>query len=272
MKSALSLSTLRYVLVVAGITAACDLRTNRSNQEESPGELRTLSESLSPEGVESVTARLSMGAGKLLVTGGAHSLMEADFEYNYESWRPEISFEQNGSQGDLSIEQPNLTDNLDINLGDNQRNEWRIRLNDQVPLDLKCKIGAGETDLDLQGLNLSSVDIDAGVGKHTIVLTNTHLAELSIDAGVGEVNIDLRGAWNNNLRADIDGGIGALNLQVPANVGVRLEVSGGLGSVDVPSGYSKDGNTYTNAAYEQAEHRLDIDVDAGLGSIEVEEE
>ena len=91
--------------------------------------------------------------------------MEADFEYNRESWRPEISFEQNGSQGDLSIEQPDLTDNLDINLGDNQRNVWRIRLNDDVQLDLECEIGAGETDLDLQGLNLGSVDIDAGVGK-----------------------------------------------------------------------------------------------------------
>ena len=62
------------------------------------------------------------------------------------------------------------------------------------------------------------------------------------------------------------------NLQVPANVGVRLEVSGALGSVDVPSDYTKEGNTYTNVAYEQAEHRLDFGIDAGLGSIEVEEE
>ncbi len=213
-----------------------------------------------------------MGAGTLLVTGGADQLMEADFEYNRESWRPEISFEQNDSRGNLFIEQPDLTDDLNINLGDDQRNEWRIRLSDQVLLDLECEIGAGETDLDLQGLKLTSVDIDAGVGQHSIILTDTDLPELRIDAGVGEVNIDLRGAWNNNLRADINGGIGALNLQVPADVGVRLEVSGALGSVNVPLDYVKDGATYTNAAYEQAEYRIEVDVAAGLGSIEVEEE
>ena len=270
MKLLLPRTAIGCALALALATTACNIRTN-TNQEEPAGELRTLSESLSPDGVERVTARLSIGAGRLLVTGGTSELMEADFEYNRESWRPEISFEQDGSAGDLLVKQPGLTGDFDINLGDNQRNEWRIRLNDRVPIDLECEIGAGETDFDLQGLTLNSVDIDAGVGKHTINLTDTNLPELTIDAGVGEVNIDLRGSWSNNLRADIDGGIGSLNLQVPIEVGVRLEVSGALGSVDVPSDYFKDGNTYTNAAYEQAEHRIDIDVDAGLGSIEVEE-
>ncbi len=61
MKLSLSYATACYALVLVGIAAACNLRTNRSNQEEPAGELRTLSESLSPEGVESVTAHLFDG-------------------------------------------------------------------------------------------------------------------------------------------------------------------------------------------------------------------
>lgn len=218
-----------------------------------------------------MTTRLSMGAGKLVVSGGSEQLMEADFEYNQESWKPEISFDRQGTEGELSIDQPDLADGFDLNIGDNQRNEWRIRLNNDVSQELECNMGAGETELDLRDMSLSRVDIDAGVGEHEIILTNTSLPELTVDAGVGEVTIDLTGEWTNNLRAEIDGGIGELNLTVPANVGVQLDVSGGLGSVDVPAGYRQDGKTYTNAAYDDAEYRLDIDVDAGMGSVEVEE-
>ena len=269
MKASFSLTTLFSFLILIEINTACDLRTN-DNREE-PTELRTLTETLSRNDIESVTTRLSIGAGKLLVTGGADQLLEADFEYSHESWKPEINLEHDGSGGELSVKQPGLTDNFDINLGNDQRNEWRIRLNDNVQQTLECKIGAGETELDLRGLTLTRVDIDAGVGKHDIILTDTSLPELTVDAGVGEVTIDLSGTWKNSLRAEIDGGIGELNLKVPADVGVQLDVSGGLGSVDVPPGYTKNGNTYTNAVYENAEHRLDVDIDAGMGSIEVEE-
>lgn len=247
--------------------ASCQLRTDR----EVSSEVHTQTETLPRNGVDRLTARLSIGVGKLMVTGGADQLMEADFEYHQESWKPEISFEGQNSEGDLSIKQPGLTDDLDFDLDNNQRNEWRIRLNDDVQYDLECSIGAGETELDLRGLSLNRVDIDAGVGKHTVNLRDTSLPELIIDAGVGEVNLDLSGRWNNSLSAEIDGGIGELTLTVPSQVGVQLDVSGGLGSVEVPSGYTKNGNAYTNAAYDQAEYRLDIDVDAGLGSIEVEE-
>ena len=248
-------------------TSACGLRPDRDQRDSS--EVHTLTETVSRDGVERATTHLSMGAGTLTVTGGAAQLMEADFTYHQESWKPEISFD--AQVGTLTVKQPGLGDDLDSNLDGNQQNEWQIRLNDEVEHTLECEIGAGKTDLDLRGLSLRRVDIDAGVGEHTIILTDTSLPELTVDAGVGEVNIDLTGRWRNSLRAEIDGGIGELNLSVPTDVGVQLDVSGGLGSVDVPPGYTKDGTTYTNAAYQQAEYRIDIDVDAGMGSVEVEE-
>ncbi len=268
MRSTLSTSVL-FSLVLLGAATSCGIRAD-NNQEEST-ELRTLTETIARDSIDRLTTRISIGAGKLLVTAGADQLMEADFEYNQESWKPEIDFQSSGDKGQLSISQPDLTDDFNFNFGDKQHNEWSIRLNNDVLQTLECRMGAGESELDLRGLTLRRVDIDAGVGEHEIILANTSLPELTVDVGVGEVTIDLSGTWKNHLRAEIDGGIGELNLKVPTNVGVRLDVSGGLGSVDVPPGYTKDGNVYINEAYQDAEYRLEIDVDAGIGSIEVEE-
>ena len=268
MHLALSTSALTS-LALLGIAAACNIRPD--NAQEEPTELRTLTETVARNNVDHLTTRISIGAGKLLVTAGADELIEADFEYNQESWKPEINFQANGTEGQLSIDQPSLTDDFDFNLGGKQRNEWSIRLNDEVSQTLECRMGAGESELDLRGLTLRRVDIDAGVGEHEVILANTSLPELTVDVGVGEVTIDLSGTWENHLRAEIDGGIGELNLKVPTGVGVRLDVSGGLGSVDVPPSYTKEGSDYTNAAYQTAEYRLEIDVDAGIGSIDVEE-
>ena len=259
-------------VIILFLATACQVNTDRRGETEASDEVHTLTETLSRNQVERVTTRLSLTAGKLLVSGGADQLMEADFRYNQDSWKPEIRFDHRGAEGDISVEQPDFTDDLDINLGEDQQNEWRIRLNNDVKQELQCSIGAGETELDLRGLSLSRVDVDAGVGEHKIVLVDTSLPELSVDAGIGEVTIDLTGTWNNHLRAEIDGGIGELHLKVPSEVGVQLDVSGGLGSVNVPPGYVKRESTYTNDAYAQAEYRLEIDVDAGMGSIEVEEQ
>ena len=262
-----AIPVLFFIFFIA-ITASCTLRSGSDHSDEPPsGEFYTLSEAVPRGTVTTVTTHLSLGIGELIVFGGSDQLLEADFEYSQESWQPAVSF----AQGKLTIDQPELADEFDMDFGDNQRNVWRVRLNNEVAQTLECEVGAGETNLDLRGMSLRRVDIDAGVGEHRIILTDTSLPELTIDAGVGEVNVDLRGEWRNHLRAEIDGGIGELNLLVPPRVGVRLDVSGGLGSVDVPSSYEKSDNVYTNAAYDQAEYRLEIDIDAGMGSIEVAE-
>ncbi|MEM9675482.1 MAG: toast rack family protein [Cyclobacteriaceae bacterium] len=250
--------------------SACDININTAQEE--PIETQTISQSIDANGAESVSTSIEMKAGKLIVTGGAKQLMDADFVYNYESWEPEITYETEGETGFLTIEQPKMK-NININFdGDQEVNEWTVKLNDNILQDLSCNLGAGETNLDLRGLALNSVDINAGVGEHNINLQNCSLPELEINAGVGEVSVDLSGEWRNDLNADIKGGIGELNLSLPGTVGIRLKVAGGLGEVDVPNNFKKDGRTYTNDLYESAEHRLEFDIKAGLGSINVEVE
>ncbi len=262
--------TLSIYLLIISLITACDFRINTAQEEA--GDTRTVTHKIDAKGAESVETIIEMRAGILTVTGGAKSLMEADFTYNYDSWEPQIAYETQDNSGFLTIEQPELR-NLNINFdGDEQVNEWVIQLNDNIQQDLSCNLGAGETNLDLRGLTLNSVDINAGVGEHTIDLRDSSVPELDIKAGVGEVTLDLTGKWQNDLVADIKGGIGELNLSLPGTVGIRLEIAGGLGDVDIPRGFRKDGRVYTNDLYDTSDYRLEFDIKAGMGSINVEVE
>lgn len=252
-------------IITCSLLTACDLR-QRSDEDSS--QQRVWNKTVRMDNVESVHTNIAMKAGKLTVTGGAQDLMEADILYSREQWKPDIRFSDNGKTGRLSIEQSSMKADFNLNI-DDEINVWTIRLNDRVQQDLHCEIGAGETELNLRGLNLSHVRIDAGVGEHTIDLRDSSVPEMEVNAGVGEVSIDLSGTWRNDLDAEISGGIGQLNLKLPRDVGIRLEVSGGLGSVDAP-GLQRQDHVYTNALYGKAQQNLVFDVKAGMGSIDVE--
>jgi len=46
------------------------------------------------------------GAGNLIIGGGARKLLNADFTYNVASWEPEVRYSSTGTQGELTIRQP----------------------------------------------------------------------------------------------------------------------------------------------------------------------
>jgi hypothetical protein len=183
-----------------------------------------------------------MGAGKLDVSGGASELLEASFTYNVEELDPRATY----TNGRLEVRDSG------VNMGiasladlDEFRNQWDLKLNEDVPMEMKINLGAGPSNLALGALALTS---------------------LNINGGAGEITIDLTGTWRNDLDARIAGGLGDLHLTLPREVGVRIEVDPGIGVVDA-SGLTRDGNTYTNDAYGVSDATLRIHIDGGVGNI-----
>ena len=115
------------------------------------GELRTETRSVAVENAESVTVNLRLAVGKLTVGGGAEEprLMEADFAYNVGAWEPGLNYEVVGDSGELSVHQRGLTEGIPTR---DVRNEWDLRLNDVVPVDLTVQMGGGVGNLDLDNL------------------------------------------------------------------------------------------------------------------------
>jgi hypothetical protein len=224
-------------LLVAISLAACAPLTG--------GPLQTETRVVELEGVETTQVEIRMGAGRLRVEGGSRALLEGAFTYNIEEWRPEVNYSINGDIGNLVIQQPAGIDIIP-QVGTSQY-DWNLSLNSQVPMDLNVILGAGEGVLHLSDLNLTN---------------------LAITTGAGTTIVDLRKNWPNDLNAEITGGLGEVKLQLPSRTGVRLETTG-LAIVNAGD-LIRDGNTYTNQAYEQTGTNLYVSFWAGIGALNVE--
>ncbi len=194
------------------------------------------------EGALSALVELDIGAGELQVTGGAVELMEADLVYSVRAWRPQVTVERSGDRASVRVDQSDQS--LVLPVGRVQ-NTWTVRLNPEVPMDLKVNLGAGTTRLVLGDLAIRSLDVDMGAG---------------------EAELDLTGDWTSDVRASVSGGVGQLTVRLPAEVGVRARVSGGLGSVNA-EGLSRDGDDYVNSAYGSSAVTLTVTVEGGIGAV-----
>src|SRR5215216_5702053 len=206
------------------------------------GKMQHDSKSVDPENAQSARVQLKMGAGELNVTGGADQLMEADFSYNVSEWKPKVSYDVSGQKGELVVKQGGTEG---VHLDADGRNEWDIRLNDEVPTDLVVKMGAGESDLDLDSLTLTGVDLQMGAGKTTV---------------------DLTGDYAKSFDASIEGGVGEATVLLPSEVGVKAKAGGGLGKINA-EGLKRVGDSYVNDAYGESDVTLNVDVKGGVGQI-----
>jgi hypothetical protein len=241
----------RYLVVVllivmmaatAIVAGACGTQPGGTQQV---GKMQRESKSVDPKNAQSARAQLKMGAGELNVTGGADQLMEADFSYNVSEWKPKVSYEVSGQEGELVVKQRSAEG---AGLSGDARNEWDISLNDEVPTDLVVQMGAGESDLDLDSLTLTGVDLQMGAGKTTV---------------------DLTGDYVQSFDASIQGGVGEATVLLPSDVGVKAKAEGGLGKINA-KGLKRVGNSYVNDAYGESDVNLSVEVQGGIGQINLE--
>jgi hypothetical protein len=206
------------------------------------GELRTETQSVALGDARSVVVNVSMGVGQLDIAGGASGLMDSTFTYNVTAWKPVVSYNVQGTEGTLLVSQPNQ-DGISTGIG--TRYEWDLRFKNDVPMTVKVDMGVGTGDLRFGGLALS---------------------RLEVNTGVGDTTIDLTGQWSQDVNVLVNGGVGQVTVVVPQETGVRITVQGGLGGVNA-NGLTVSGNTYTNAAYGTSEHTININVQSGIGNI-----
>jgi hypothetical protein len=242
----------RYLVVILSIlmmaatavlAGACS--TQGGGTQQQVGKMQHDSKSVDPENADSASAQLKMGAGEVQLTGGADKLMEADFSYNVSEWKPKVSYDVSGKKGELVVKQGSANGG---DLSGGARNEWDISMNDEVPTDLVVKMGAGESDLDLDSLTLTGVDLKMGAGKSTV---------------------DLTGDYAKGFDASIEGGVGQATVLLPSKVGVKAKAEGGLGGINA-KGLKKVGDAYVNDAYGESDVNISVDVKGGVGEINLE--
>jgi hypothetical protein len=230
---------INFVVLAALLLAGCAPRAR-------VGALRSESQSVELGDAQSVRVEIKLGAGDLQVTGGSEKLLEADFNYNVAAIKPEVEY----TNGRLVVRQPDVPGLPALRDITDYRNDWDLRLSDEVPMDLSVDIGAGSSDLQLAGLSLTGLDVNLGAGEY---------------------RVDLSGDWVRDLDIDVNSGAANVILRLPSEVGVRVEVEAGPHTIDT-AGLAKDGDFYTNAAYGVSEVTLQVEVEAGIGHIDLEVE
>lgn len=251
------------------------------------GEMQDKREEIPLSGAEMAPVDIRFSAGDLEIEAGAPDLLySGHFRYNVEQWEPEVTYED----GRLTIEQGGTEEDWGIPTG-NTRNEWKLEFSPQIPLEMNIDIGAGDSQLDFTGLQLTELDLDAGAGNVDVRFYEPNEARMdrfaldtgaarldvtgighagpermTVNGGVGEMTLDFTGKWPGSADIDITAGVGALTLRLPDDVGVRVETDGGLTNVEADD-LQREGDDYVNDAFGEAQIELLIHVTTGVGNL-----
>jgi hypothetical protein len=208
------------------------------------GPSKTEAQSVKLDGAKDVSAVIEMGAGELIVRGGATDLLEAKFTHRANRGVPIVEYNVSGEHGDLEVKEPG-NDHTNT-AGD--KNRWELQFNSRVPMDLKVEMGAGEANLELRDVSLTGLSVEMGAGSSTV---------------------DLTGNWKRSAEVSLEGGVGNAKVMLPRDVGVRVTVEGGLGAVSAGQ-FTRDGSAYVNGEYGKSPITLEVKVEGGVGHVELE--
>jgi hypothetical protein len=212
-------------------------------QWDDVGRLSHSTEAVELQGATSVHESIEMGAGRLEIKAGSSRLLDADFHFSGAWAQPHVDYFVSNGAGDLTISQES---GPHVGMS---RNRWQLRMNPDVPTQLKITLGAGQSDLNLSGINVTRLDLEMGAGQ---------------------AQIDLTGSRKSDLEANIEGGVGQATVKLPKDSGVIATASGGIGSISV-SGLTRNSDEYTNAAYGKSPHTIRLKVEGGIGTINLVE-
>ena len=207
-----------------------------------PDQNQTETQSVELGAASAARIKINLDAGELKIDGGAEKLVEGSFDYNFTELKPRIQYTLEGSTGSLLIDQPAKQALFNYR---NPQVKWNLRLSNRVPVVLDISTGAGITDLNLTGIDLTNLSLQFGAGQGVIDLSNT---------------------WSHDVTANLKGGIGDLTIILPREMGAKVTVSGGIEKIQAV-GLTKNGNEYTNAAFSTATHKLILVAETGIGSV-----
>jgi hypothetical protein len=126
--------------------------------------------------------------------------------------------------------------------------DWNLSLNPSVPLVLALETGASECRLDLSQLCVTDLSIKTGASSTVVTLP----------------------AQAGYTRVRLESGAASVKVQVPDGVAARVRGVMGVGALNVDGRrFPQRGGEYQSADFETAAHRVEIEVEGGVGAVEV---
>lgn len=246
---------------------------------------------------------LSSSFGSLYVSKGeAEKILVADaVEKNAAEARMDVQYNIRNRIGYLDVALGETREDHDrrngsFKFGDFKGGKWYLRFSDIIPISFDVELGVGNGDFDLSGLqvkdftlstgasdvslsfdepNTTSIDnlsVESGVSKFQgRNLGNANFKRFRFQGGVGAYTLDFSGKLTNEVDVDIDVGLGMVTIIVPPEVGAKLFCEKNwVSRLDCDRDFhSVSDGEYETENFDQADGRMNIRIDSGLGSIKV---
>ncbi len=252
------------------------------------------------EGEAALSAELELALGRVEVgRAEAGYLFQAEVALEDEDTVPELDVERRGERVHLELgfaSGGKGAGGVTVRgLRAPEENEWLLAFSDRVPLDLAFELGMAEADLDLSGLRVERLRVEAGMAKTTVAfdtpnpvamdeltveagmatftgrrLGNARFERFSFDGGAGSFELDFTGArLPRGARAEIEVGMASLRVLLPEGRPVVLSASDSwLAQVEVPDGYVKRGKgRWHSAEVRDEDEAFFVRIDAGVGKV-----
>jgi hypothetical protein len=199
--------------------------------------------SISLEDADSARVQLNHGAGRLSVGDGTDPGVLASGGFggglDYRTRR-------NGHRLDLKMSVPEAS--FPFFGWPGSTLDWDVAFNRDVTISMDIKTGANESKLNLE--NLKVVDL-----------------KLQTGASSTEITLPARAGFT---RGQVEAGAASVDIRIPEWVGARIQVRGGLIGVTVDRHrFPRQGDVYYSPDYELSQNKLDLEIQAGVGSIKV---
>ena len=238
-------------------------------------------------------ARLEYAAGALrLAAGRPNELYRMDVLYDGERYVPVSTFDAARGGVGLGLRAAGEGGLRVVSRGQ-LRQTASVTFSPRSDLALSVTLGAVDGDLELVGLRLTDLRLEAGASRATVRFSQPNAArcraatltagaaELSVvglgnsrcdritfEGGVGRVTLDFGGTWTSSSQVAVKMALGEVALRLPRAVGVRITLDKFLASFE-PQGMVRRGTSYLSPGYDQATRHLDIDVTTAIGGVTV---
>jgi hypothetical protein len=169
-----------------------------------------------------------------------------------------------------------------------------VSLNQSVPVRLNVNTGVGDARLNLSGLKISGLQVEAGVGASKISayepntvacskirikngvgsmdavgLGNLNFRDFEFEGGIGGASLDFTGDWKEGADIRIQVGVGGVTMKMPRELGIRVEAEKHFLSGLHLDGFAKRDASYYSENYDKSKIRVFVRVATGVGGFRI---
>jgi len=232
----------------------------------------------------------------ILKPGSPDTAFVVDLRYEETLFDPSVEYDIRGDIGYLSVNSSNEKQERNFDWDIDTKSSWDVQFNPELPAQMEIDIGLGKGLLDLGGATISRLEVsnglaeseldfsepnktaaqymsfETGMGKFRAKnLSNARFQEMSFECGLGSATLDFHGNGLNRSEVSVSVGLGSVTIIVPEGLGVRVDTDRSfMSGVSFDSDFVQRDDVYYTSNWNEADKKMRINLEVGLGSANVE--